>query len=472
MPSAQGAASSVLTNDGSGVLSWAAPAATGANTALSNLAAVAINTSLLPGVTNSISVGSSSFDFASGNIRVLNDSSAVASVDTQNRFLKDSSGNISVRYDSRAMYDNSVVLSIDWQGRQLRDDTNAVSVKYNDRSLNSPDTSAKLTWTNTGIGIGMTSPSTILEVAGTLSLDGSTSGVLGIKAANTTTSHTLTMPSAQGGAATYLGNDGSGNLSWSSPSGTQSVTSTKTGTYSVLTSDENVPVDATSASFTATLYTAVGNTGKIVTFIRTDQTLANAVTLATTGGQTIRGQSTFKLTTQNESVTVISDGSNWLVKDHQFYSGLISAGTNTVTATGSNPTKPSMTTDTLKWRRVGDSMEVHIVMLSSATSGTPGTGDYLFQIPTGVTIDTSKAYVDTHTGAGAPDWPATVGSAACAFQGTSNASGTVRCYDTTRVRLYSFGGNLPVGPANGYGWGSQPMMYSATFVVPITGWEG
>lgn len=61
-PPAQSVGSSyVLTNDGTGVLSWSAPSATGANTALSNLSAVAINTALLPGVNNSIALGSSSF---------------------------------------------------------------------------------------------------------------------------------------------------------------------------------------------------------------------------------------------------------------------------------------------------------------------------------------------------------------------------------------------------------------------------
>lgn len=46
-PSAQGAASTFLQNDGSGNLAWVAGGGGGANTALSNLAAVAINTSLI-----------------------------------------------------------------------------------------------------------------------------------------------------------------------------------------------------------------------------------------------------------------------------------------------------------------------------------------------------------------------------------------------------------------------------------------
>jgi hypothetical protein len=92
-PQAQAASSGyVLTNDGSGNLSWSPAAATGANTALSNLSAVAINTSLLPGVDDSINLGSSSFSWASANIHSLADASGVISVDVYNRFLKDSSG--------------------------------------------------------------------------------------------------------------------------------------------------------------------------------------------------------------------------------------------------------------------------------------------------------------------------------------------------------------------------------------------
>ncbi len=62
-PSAQSSGVKVLQNDGAGNLSWATPASSGANTALSNLASVAINTSLLPASAGSASVGSVSLPF-------------------------------------------------------------------------------------------------------------------------------------------------------------------------------------------------------------------------------------------------------------------------------------------------------------------------------------------------------------------------------------------------------------------------
>jgi len=59
-PAAQGGANEILQNDGGGNLSWVTvSAAGGATTALDNLASVAINTTLLPGVAGSIDLGSS-----------------------------------------------------------------------------------------------------------------------------------------------------------------------------------------------------------------------------------------------------------------------------------------------------------------------------------------------------------------------------------------------------------------------------
>lgn len=50
-------------------------------------------------------------------------------------------------------------------------------------------------------------------------MEGSTSGTITHEVPATVTTHTLTWPSAQGGASTVLTNNGSGTLSWSTPSG-------------------------------------------------------------------------------------------------------------------------------------------------------------------------------------------------------------------------------------------------------------
>lgn len=70
-PSSQGSANTVLTNNGSGTLSWSSALNPGsldgyANVHLSNLSAVAINTALLPVSNNTIDLGSSSLNFRDG----------------------------------------------------------------------------------------------------------------------------------------------------------------------------------------------------------------------------------------------------------------------------------------------------------------------------------------------------------------------------------------------------------------------
>ena len=71
-------------------------------------------------------------------------------------------------------------------------------------TVGSTQTNSAVTISNTG------------AVAGALSLamNGATSGVLTVQPASTTVSHALTMPPAQGAGGTYLQNDGTGLLSW------------------------------------------------------------------------------------------------------------------------------------------------------------------------------------------------------------------------------------------------------------------
>jgi hypothetical protein len=64
-----------------------------------------------------------------------------------------------------------------------------------------------------------------------------------------------------------------------------------------------------SAALTATMPTAVGNTN-LYTIKRTG---TGTVTVATTGGQTIDGVSTFTINTQYQAIGLISDGTNWVV---------------------------------------------------------------------------------------------------------------------------------------------------------------
>lgn len=86
----------------------------------------------------------------------------------------------------------------------------------------------------------------------------------------------------------------------------------KTTTYTATTLDSTITGDATSATFTITLPTAVGIAGRIYTLKKIDVS-ANAVTVGTTSAQTIDGSTTYTLATQYKYVRVQSDGANWIV---------------------------------------------------------------------------------------------------------------------------------------------------------------
>lgn len=82
------------------------------------------------------------------------------------------------------------------------------------------------------------------------------------------------------------------------------------------------------ASFTQTLFTAVGNTGKVIQILHNGTSLSQVYTLNTTSAQTIGGiaSGSFVLYTVGEMIRVISDGSNWQIIGRKTDTGWIDAG--------------------------------------------------------------------------------------------------------------------------------------------------
>jgi hypothetical protein len=91
-----------------------------------------------------------------------------------------------------------------------------------------------------------------------------------------------------------------------------SLVQSKTATFTADVGYDIYLCSASGGAFTANLPTAVGNGGKIFRFKKTDSS-TNAVTVDGSGTETIDGATTFVLNAQYESVTVLSDGTNWLV---------------------------------------------------------------------------------------------------------------------------------------------------------------
>jgi len=82
----------------------------------------------------------------------------------------------------------------------------------------------------------------------------------------------------------------------------------KTASYNVTLNDRTI--NCTANSFTLTLPTAVGNSGRIYVIKNSG---VGTITVACTGGQLIDGVATIDLTTQWESVSVQSTGSAWII---------------------------------------------------------------------------------------------------------------------------------------------------------------
>ncbi len=150
------------------------------------------------------------------------------------------------------------------------------------------------------------------------------------------------------------------------------VSAIKTTTYLALTTDDLIQCDATSAGFTVTLFTAVGNTGKELTIKKTDSSF-NVIT--------VDGALTDTLNTVSESVTIVSDGANWLKKS-RYIEGKLVSYTPAFVAFGT-PVSP-----------VGSYQRKHgtLLLRGSFTAGTATGSEARVPLPTGLTLGATGVF--------------------------------------------------------------------------------
>ncbi len=87
---------------------------------------------------------------------------------------------------------------------------------------------------------------------------------------------------------------------------------TKTSSYTASASDSVIACDATSAAVTINLPSASGITGRHYTIKKIDSS-SNSCTIGPNGSETVDGGTTYALGAQWKYVTVVSNGSNWLI---------------------------------------------------------------------------------------------------------------------------------------------------------------
>jgi len=271
-------------------------------------------------------------------------------------------------------------------------------------------------------------------------------------------------------------NDGTGNFSgvvpgsngnvlisngttWSSsttPQGVgayRSVTATDTAT----TSDNSLSLSG--VSFTQNIYTAVGNTGRILDIVHNGTSLSDVYTLDGSAAETIGGSSTYPMYTNGERLRIVSNGANWIVLNHETLTGWASytptlgAGLGTVSS------------ETAKWRRVGENIEVAAHWIN----GTVAASVASISLPGGMTIDGSKQSHANDTSNSGP----LVGS--WVHNTNANEAGSLITATTTSTALVYFGvshsGVSKLVSQNGNAIMSSGDNVSARFEVPILGWS-
>jgi len=239
-------------------------------------------------------------------------------------------------------------------------------------------------------------------------------------------------------------------LIWATPTDPALNITAQTSTYSAAIGDY---VLASGSAFTVTLPTAVGVSGKAIRIKKTDSSLSNIITIATTSAQTIDGFSTRKLATQNESITLYSDGANWQITERRIPSYWISQ-----TATGSWNTN---TTYTMRMRRVGDTAEFDLTV---ATTGAPNNTALTVNLP--ITIDTAKmsAFGDFEN----------FGVVNIRDSGVAIYVGKVSYSSTTAITISSINSTpalLAFSASNPMVWANGDHVH-AIFRVPVVDWEG
>lgn len=103
----------------------------------------------------------------------------------------------------------------------------------------------------------------------------------------------------------------------------------KTTTYTADTADDLILASTAGGTWTLTLYTAVGNNGRVLRVQKTTSDVTK-LTIDGNGSETINGSTTTTLCTQYEEIALVSDGSNWLILERRIPSTWV-AYTPTVT---------------------------------------------------------------------------------------------------------------------------------------------
>lgn len=274
--------------------------------------------------------------------------------------------------------------------------------------------------------------------------------LIGNTSGNTLTKSTLTA----GTNITITNGNGSITVAASSSASPAYNYTSQTTTYNAVVSDYIV---ASGASFTITLPTAVGQSGKSIVIQHGGTSLSQQYTLNTASAQTIGGiaSGSYVLNTNAEVLIVTSDGANWLIQSHVTDAAPAATWTpmfaTKFTVTAANATSGATYTN--------NSQTFYVV-------GTISGGTTLQTVGTGNA--TASGTLTKATG---------TGDSTITFSASANSNGTVTSVNAWWMRysnrMKAWGSFLPGTPtANLWimglpgGTASTPVAIDTTFVAP------
>ena len=159
---------------------------------------------------------------------------------------------------------------------------------------------------------------------------GNGSNYIGFTAPDAVTNNvTFKWPNGDGSSGQVLSTNGSAVLSWATSTSATLTTSTQTSSSFSAAVNNLYLIDTTSNNVTANLPTAVGIGGQRIVFKVINAT--NDFIADGNSTETIDGNANFYLTGLYESVTLVSDGANWVVAAYSgadYITGAVTTATN------------------------------------------------------------------------------------------------------------------------------------------------
>ena len=212
--------------------------------------------------------------------------------------------------------------------------------------------------------------------------------------------------------------------------------------------------------------------GVTSTAIGRGATTNSTVTIAT--GDAGVGDRSFTLACQKSGNDYLAASSSVYASQNANY-GPTNAGTITITATTTPPTKGTIVTDRVIHSRFGNRMLAEY-QYQHSTAGSAGTGDYIFTLPDGKSFDT--AVVNLYTGdiggnaANAELNKSYIGSGTASAINTNRGNCSLHAYSATQFRAVCevFGISRAFVGTTTQSFGNANIGYGFTVNAPISGW--